>query len=180
MIGESVMDDVATFERRQAFLEKNHLYHEGDITHFGQKLIDCQVRSCWKELKSKREATFAERRKAVETFNQMSKYKKEALPQLTKFGIAFTALFLNQAGALVNVYLDGTVGISIGGVEMGQGLFTKVAQIAAKNLGVRFEDVRVLRRARRKYRTRLRRPPQQVQTCTGTRLKMRVCRLWNA
>ena len=147
MIGESVMDDVATtFERRyQTFSEKNHLYHEGDITHFGQKLIDCQVRSCWKELKSKREATFAERRKAVETFNQMSKYKKRGFAATpAKFGIAFTALFLNQAGALVNVYLDGTVGISIGGVEMGQGLFTKVAQIAAKNLGVRFEDVHVL------------------------------------
>ena len=75
----------------------------------------------------------------------MSKYKKRGFAATpAKFGIAFTALFLNQAGALVNVYLDGTVGISIGGVEMGQGLFTKVAQIAAKNLGVRFEDVHVL------------------------------------
>lgn len=146
MIGESVMDDVARhLNVAPDVFRENHLYHEGDITHFGQKLIDCQVRSCWKELKSKREATFAERRKAVETFNQMSKYKKRGFAATpAKFGIAFTALFLNQAGALVNVYLDGTVGISIGGVEMGQGLFTKVAQIAAKNLGVRFEDVHVL------------------------------------
>ena len=146
MIGESVLDDVARhLNVAPDALRENHLYHEGDLTHFGQKLIDCQVRSCWEELKCKREASFADRRKAVETFNQTSKFKKRGFAATpAKFGIAFTALFLNQAGALVNVYLDGTVGVSIGGVEMGQGLFTKVAQIAAKNLGVRFEDVHVL------------------------------------
>jgi len=146
MIGESVLDDVARhLNIAPDIFRENHLYHEGDITHFGQKLIDCQVRSCWEELKRKCEASFADRRKAVEAFNQTSKYKKRGFAATpAKFGIAFTALFLNQAGALVNVYLDGTVGVSIGGVEMGQGLFTKVAQIAAKNLGVRFEDVHVL------------------------------------
>jgi xanthine dehydrogenase/oxidase len=54
----------------------------------------------------------------------------------TKFGLAFTALFLNQAGALVNIYTDGSVKISHGGVEMGQGLHTKMLQIAADAFGI--------------------------------------------
>jgi xanthine dehydrogenase large subunit len=61
-----------------------------------------------------------------------------------KFGISFTTKFLNQGNALVNVYTDGTVQVSTGGTEMGQGLYTKIQQIVADELGVRFEDVRVM------------------------------------
>ena len=53
-----------------------------------------------------------------------------------KFGISFTATFFNQAGALVLVYRDGSVQVNHGGTEMGQGLLTKVAQIAARELGL--------------------------------------------
>ena len=146
MIGEAVVDDVArSMNLAPDSVRENHLYNEGDTTHFGMKLIDCQVRPCWEELKNKSNATFNERRERVETFNKMNKYKKRGFAATpAKFGIAFTALFLNQAGALVNVYLDGTVGVSIGGVEMGQGLFTKIAQIAANKLGIHFDDVHVL------------------------------------
>jgi len=61
-----------------------------------------------------------------------------------KFGISFTTKFLNQGNALVNVYTDGTVQVSTGGTEMGQGLYTKIQQIVADELGVRFEDVKVM------------------------------------
>lgn len=61
-----------------------------------------------------------------------------------KFGISFTTKFLNQGNALVNVYTDGTVQVSTGGTEMGQGLYTKIQQIVADELGVRFDDVRVM------------------------------------
>ena len=61
-----------------------------------------------------------------------------------KFGISFTATFFNQAGALVLVYRDGSVQVNHGGTEMGQGLYTKIRQIAADSLGVRCEQVRMM------------------------------------
>src|SRR5438034_10997439 len=61
-----------------------------------------------------------------------------------KFGISFTATFYNQAGALVLVYRDGSVQVNHGGTEMGQGLFTKILQIAAETLGVGVAQVRVM------------------------------------
>ena len=61
-----------------------------------------------------------------------------------KFGISFTATFFNQAGALVLIYRDGSVQVNHGGTEMGQGLHTKIAQIAAESLGVTLEAIRVM------------------------------------
>ena len=61
-----------------------------------------------------------------------------------KFGISFTTKFLNQANALVNVYTDGTVQVSTGGTEMGQGLNTKIRQLVADELGVPYPDVIVM------------------------------------
>jgi xanthine dehydrogenase large subunit len=61
-----------------------------------------------------------------------------------KFGISFTTTFLNQAGALVLIYSDGSVQINHGGTEMGQGLHTKIAQIAAQTLGIKFEHIRIM------------------------------------
>ena len=63
-----------------------------------------------------------------------------------KFGISFTATHYNQAGALVQLYTDGTVLLNHGGTEMGQGLYTKVAQVVAHELGVTLDHVRVTRR----------------------------------
>ena len=61
-----------------------------------------------------------------------------------KFGISFTTTFLNQGNALVNLYLDGTVQVSTGGTEMGQGLNTKIRLIVAGELGVEYDSVRVM------------------------------------
>src|SRR6185295_12888471 len=61
-----------------------------------------------------------------------------------KFGISFTVTHLNQAGALVLIYQDGTVQVNHGGTEMGQGIHTNVALIAAKELGVKLENIRVM------------------------------------
>merc|ERR1711964_235177 len=70
------------------------------------------------------------------------KCKKRGLALIpTKFGISFTALFLNQAGALVHIYHDGSVLVAHGGTEMGQGLHTKMTMIAAEALGVPLQDV---------------------------------------
>ena len=88
------------------------------------------------------ESLYTERREAITKFNATSKWKKRGLALIpTKFGISFTALFLNQAGALVHIYHDGSVLVAHGGTEMGQGLHTKMTMIAAEALGVPLEDV---------------------------------------
>ena len=70
----------------------------------------------------KEEAQYEERKRAVNTFNEEHKWKKRGIALVpTKFGISFTALFLNQAGALVHIYHDGSVLVAHGGTEMGQG-----------------------------------------------------------
>ena len=70
----------------------------------------------------KEEAHYEERKRAVSTFNKKHKWKKRGIALIpTKFGISFTALFLNQAGALVHIYHDGSVLVAHGGTEMGQG-----------------------------------------------------------
>ena len=93
-------------------------------------------------LKLEHSAQYRQRREAISTWNASSPVIKRGLAITpVKFGISFTATLFNQAGALVHVYLDGSVQVNHGGTEMGQGLNTKVAQIVADELGVRFECV---------------------------------------
>lgn len=83
-------------------------------------------------------------RKEVTIFNQENKYQKRGLALTpVKFGISFTTAFLNQAGALVNIYKDGTVQVNHGGTEMGQGLYAKILGVAAAELGISPEFVKV-------------------------------------
>ncbi|KAA0066346.1 xanthine dehydrogenase 1-like isoform X3 [Cucumis melo var. makuwa] len=80
---------------------------------------------------------FANARKEVEQFNSQNRWKKHGVAMVpTKFGISFTLKLMNQAGALVHVYTDGTILVTHGGVEMGQGLHTKVAQVAASAFNI--------------------------------------------
>ncbi|MTI17540.1 xanthine dehydrogenase molybdopterin binding subunit [Rhodobacteraceae bacterium RKSG542] len=89
-------------------------------------------------------SNYRERRKEVEAFNANSPILKKGLALTpVKFGISFTLLHLNQAGALVHVYKDGSVQLNHGGTEMGQGLFQKVAQVAAQELGVSLDKVKI-------------------------------------
>uniref|UniRef100_A0A7N0RHR8 xanthine dehydrogenase n=1 Tax=Kalanchoe fedtschenkoi TaxID=63787 RepID=A0A7N0RHR8_KALFE len=103
---------------------------EGSVLHYGQVLKHCTLPRIWEELKSS--SQFVKAREEVNQFNRTHRWRKRGLAMIpTKFGIAFTLKHMNQAGALVQVYTDGTVLVTHGGVEMGQGLHTKVAQIAA-------------------------------------------------
>ncbi len=121
--------------RPEAIREKN-MYQEDDETHFGQKLVDWNVPTLWQQLKGS--ADYDARLKAVEKFNAEHRYRKRGLAMIpTKFGISFTAIFLNQAYGVVHVYHhDGSVLFSHGGTEMGQGLHTKMAQVVATELGI--------------------------------------------
>ncbi|KAL8660784.1 MAG: hypothetical protein Q9202_006206 [Teloschistes flavicans] len=140
-IAESYMEEIA--DRIGMPVEKLreiNFYKPHEITHFNQELKDWFVPLMYDQVLQ--EADYAQRRKAVDDFNAESKWKKRGLAIIpTKFGISFTALFLNQAGALVHIYHDGSVLVAHGGIEMGQGLHTKMTQIAAQALGAPLSDV---------------------------------------
>ena len=121
-------------------LREINMYKPHEITHFNQELKDWHVPLMYKQVLT--ETTYYERRKAIEEFNAIHKWNKRGLALIpTKFGISFTAIFLNQAGALVHIYHDGSVLVAHGGCEMGQGLHTKMTIIAAEALGVPLSDV---------------------------------------
>uniref|UniRef100_UPI002B279234 molybdopterin cofactor-binding domain-containing protein n=1 Tax=Leisingera sp. TaxID=1879318 RepID=UPI002B279234 len=89
-------------------------------------------------------ADYAQRRAAVRDWNRDHEYIKKGIAfSPVKFGISFTLTHLNQAGALVHVYQDGSIHMNHGGTEMGQGLFQKVAQVAASRFGVPLEMVKI-------------------------------------
>jgi xanthine dehydrogenase large subunit len=111
-------------------------------TQYGQVIEDFIADGVMAQLET--ESGYAQRRAAVAAFNASSKYRKRGLAiSPLKFGISFTATMLNQAGALVNIYQDGSVSVNHGGTEMGQGLNTKMAQVAADGLGCDVQRVRV-------------------------------------
>ena len=90
------------------------------------------------------ESGYRQRRMDISRYNKESKHKKRGVALVPlKFGISFTATMLNQGGALMNIYQDGSVTVNHGGTEMGQGLNTKMAQVAADGLGIPVELVRV-------------------------------------
>ena len=116
-----------------------NLYQEGDSTHFGQEITKgtWNVPRAFETALNHLDYSVSAQRKEIESFNSSNKFKKRGLCVLpTKFGIAFTAKFMNQGGALVHLYTDGTVLVSHGGTEMGQGLHTKVSQVAACAFGI--------------------------------------------
>jgi len=115
---------------------------ERNVTPYGQVVADNIVAPLVDELE--RTSAYRARRAAIAEFNATSEVLKRGIALTpVKFGISFNLVHLNQAGALVHVYGDGSVLINHGGTEMGQGLHTKVAQVVAHALGVDFDAVRV-------------------------------------
>ena len=125
-------------------VRERNLYREGDTTHYEQPVADAdRLAVIWRQLKES--SRFAERRADIAHFNATHEHLKRGLAITpVKFGISFTATFYNQAGALVLIFRDGTVQVNHGGTEMGQGLFTKIHQLAVDSLGVRPDDVRLM------------------------------------
>uniref|UniRef100_A0A8B9TW44 Xanthine dehydrogenase n=1 Tax=Anas platyrhynchos TaxID=8839 RepID=A0A8B9TW44_ANAPL len=136
MVAECWMSDIAQkCGLPPEEVRKLNLYNEGDLTHFNQKLEGFTLQRCWDECLSS--SSFHARKKLIEEFNKQNRWKKRGMCIIpTKFGISFTVPFLNQAGALVHVYTDGSVLVTHGGTEMGQGLHTKMIQVASRSLGI--------------------------------------------
>ena len=113
----------------------------GDETPYGQKVDENHLPRVWSELK--REASIERRRAEIDAFNKTSPVLKRGLGLFPlKFGISFNIPHMNQAGALVHIYTDGSIRLNHGGTEMGQGLFIKVAQIVAEVFKVDIERIR--------------------------------------
>ncbi|MBW6506441.1 MAG: xanthine dehydrogenase molybdopterin binding subunit [Rhodobacteraceae bacterium] len=111
-------------------------------THYGQEVVDFELGAIVTELE--KSADFAARWAEIRAWNSKSRTLKRGIALTpVKFGISFTLTHLNQAGALVQVYGDGSVGLSHGGTEMGQGLHRKIGQVAAAAFGIGIEAVRV-------------------------------------
>ncbi len=114
---ETIVDHIANYLKIDPLVIRHlNMYKEGDITHFGQPLERWNIPRLMHELI--KSSDYYQREKTIEEFNQLNTYRKRGITVLpTKFGIAFTAKFLNQAGALVHIYKDGSVLISHGGMK---------------------------------------------------------------
>jgi xanthine dehydrogenase large subunit len=125
-------------------VRERNFYREGDRSHYGEQVRDAgRISLIWNQLK--RTSDFAQRRTEIDRFNAAGAHRKRGIALTpVKFGISFTATSYNQAGAMVLVFRDGTVQVNHGGTEMGQGLFTKILQIAADALGLPVAQVRVM------------------------------------
>ena len=123
-------------------LRWKNLYQQGQLTPFLQPIDqDWHVPLLLEQLRQ--EAQYDQRKAEIAHFNHTHRYRKRGICLIpTKFGISFaTALHLNQAGASVKIYTDGSVLLNHGGTEMGQGLYTKMVQVAAQELGVAPESI---------------------------------------
>jgi xanthine dehydrogenase large subunit len=126
-----------------ATLRRRNLYRDGDTTPYGQPVRHPErVAVAWQQVLDS--SDFAARTEEIARFNGTHRHTKRALAITpVKFGISFNLTAFNQGGALVHVYKDGSVLINHGGTEMGQGLHTKMLQVAATTLGVPLDRVRL-------------------------------------
>ena len=124
-------------------LRRRNFYQPGQTTPYGQPVKDAErMHAIWDQVRD--EADVDARRAEVATFNAQHEHLKRAIAMTPiKFGISFNFTAFNQAGALVHVYKDGSVLVNHGGTEMGQGLHTKMLQVAATALGLPLHQVRL-------------------------------------
>ncbi|MEH6686788.1 MAG: xanthine dehydrogenase molybdopterin binding subunit [Halopseudomonas sabulinigri] len=144
MVIEQAVDDIARHLQLDPLdVRKRNLYRPGrDTTHYGQ-VIEQHILP---ELVAQLEASsdYRARREEITAFNKQNPILKRGLALTpVKFGISFTAKHLNQAGALVLIYTDGSLHVNHGGTEMGQGLYIKIAQVVAAAFQVDVDKVKV-------------------------------------
>jgi xanthine dehydrogenase large subunit len=145
---EDILDCVArAVKKRPETVRELNFYNSSSLeqhtTHYGQAISDVRIGNIWNTLKTS--SDFENRQLEIQAFNASHAFLRRGMAITpVKFGISFTTTFLNQAGALVLIYSDGSVQVNHGGTEMGQGLHTKISQIAAQTLGIKLEQIRVM------------------------------------
>jgi len=141
---ENIIEEIALTLGKDALdIRELNVYQKGQTTHYEQEIDDNILPEIFSQLR--KDSEYDKRRKEIDTYNAKggSLVKGMSLTPI-KFGISFTTRFLNQANALVNVLPDGTVQVSTGATEMGQGVNTKIAQVVSDSLGISINDVRVM------------------------------------
>ncbi|HUL44232.1 MAG TPA: xanthine dehydrogenase molybdopterin binding subunit [Bacteroidota bacterium] len=142
---ETVIDRIARFLKKDAADIRRRNFYGTDArntTHYGQQVENNRIPVIIRQLLASSE--YEKRRRECNEFNEENEFLKKGLAITpVKFGISFTTTFLNQAGALVIIYKDGTILVNHGGTEMGQGLHSKMQQVAAAEFGVSLDRVKV-------------------------------------
>ncbi|MCT4640843.1 MAG: xanthine dehydrogenase molybdopterin binding subunit [Bacteriovoracaceae bacterium] len=142
---ESIIEDMAAKLNMDSYDIRRLNCYQGDnnTTPYGQVIENNFLPQIFDELVQK--CDYKNRKKQIDEFNKKSNGIVKGISlTATKFGIAFTAKFLNQGNALVNVHLDGTAQVSTGATEMGQGVNTKIAQIVSHAFGIPMTDIQVM------------------------------------
>lgn len=142
---ENAVDRIARLLKKDAAaIRKLNFYgiNECNIAPYGELILNNRLHIIYERLMVS--SQYAERRAEIDVFNGKHRWKKRGLAMTpVKFGISFTTAFLNQAGALVNIYKDGTIQVNHGGTEMGQGLHAKILGVAVAESGVSARYIKV-------------------------------------
>ncbi|MEL7450220.1 MAG: xanthine dehydrogenase molybdopterin binding subunit, partial [Pseudomonadota bacterium] len=142
---EYVIDEIARHLSKDPLDVRKHNFYglgERNVTPYKQTVEDNLLFEIVDQLEAS--SDYRARRREIDDWNRESDILKRGLALTpVKFGIAFTATHLNQAGALVHIYTDGTVHLNHGGTEMGQGLFIKVAQVVADELQIDIDRIKI-------------------------------------
>lgn len=149
LVIENIVDTIARVlnkdpmeVRRINYYDARNALADRCTTHYGMRVEDCIADEVMTQVYDS--ADYAKRRAEIDAFNAKSPVLKKGLALApVKFGISFTLTMLNQAGALVHIYKDGTIQLNHGGTEMGQGLHTKVCQVVAEEFQVDLAQVRI-------------------------------------
>ncbi|MFA5403460.1 MAG: molybdopterin cofactor-binding domain-containing protein, partial [Ignavibacteria bacterium] len=135
---ETAIDSIARFLKKDASeIRYKNFYQskKNNFTHYEEEVENSRLQIIYNKLI--KSSDYKKRRDEINIFNSKNEFEKKGLAITpVKFGISFTTAFLNQAGALVNIYKDGSVLVNHGGTEMGQGLYTKILSIASAELGI--------------------------------------------
>ncbi|XP_065173830.1 xanthine dehydrogenase-like [Atheta coriaria] len=133
---ECMIRDVAEYLKKDLIeIARINMYNEGDRTIYNQPIINCNIRRCFEEVLVN--SDFYKRKQEIEEYNKVNRWRKRGIDIVTTtYGIGYGYDSFQQAGALVLIYKDGSVLLTHGGVEMGQGLHTKMIQVASKVLGI--------------------------------------------
>jgi len=143
---ENIIDHIATsLKKDSAEIRRRNFYQKKkkNITHYNMKIEDNVIQEIFDQLI--KSSNYKSRQLSIKKFNKENKYIKKGIALTpVKFGISFTTWHLNQAGALVHIYCnDGSVHINTGAIEMGQGTYTKIAQLAANAFGLPFNKIKI-------------------------------------
>jgi xanthine dehydrogenase large subunit len=135
---ENIIDNISRYLKKDPLeIRKKNFYQNNkkNITHYGMSIQDNVINEIFRKLEKK--SNYKKRYLEIKKFNEKNKFKKKGIAITpVKFGISFTTIHLNQAGALIHVYTDGSVHLNHGGIEMGQGTHTKIAQLVANSFGL--------------------------------------------